>query len=1012
MAAINQSQENRFEVCRREQRIGRVHLETQIVGKTVGDSVLFPDLHRVRSYEKSPSFAKHLTFPERLLNPEKPLKDYDYELLTPKHPLFETLHFYISQIQEGLANPGLQSIASPLRKIQTAYQRYIQDCCMSGGKQRRSLFKGPARLSGYLQGEAVCKEVERKTARCLVSINRFNELVRSNAFGSSAVYRDEGGDVFYKRARFNPLRPGKEYLFDAFNTFFLGGRASPTKLFKIDNITVKDFLGEKASSHPLSQRLYFEWLEQKKNHPNLLYSEFIHDHPEASSHPFEESRKGFFVQASLGVQGEELNTYLENHSIHDFEQCISPYNYGAMALLSLILRVDDGRADNYMLEAPKEGHREIVGIDNDGILLPPIHKTRSGQHIIQLRSILFLLKDLMNAPLDEGLKTHLLSLNIEKTFISYLRELEKYSEASRSQGLSEKELAHLDLPLKLSLQNLLSIYRSMKTIQETLKQDENQSIASLFKTLYPLVFQTYQKLLENPEKSPLDIQYLLFKPKENPSIESLLNLSSKEVEESLKDLPGMALKEASPSIAELLDPFIDATVPSLDEKEQEELLTHAHHTFKTFKKTSLKEIKLSDPALADMIEREGIQELFLEDAHAITSEGIATILSDFPSVRIIIGKNKTFTPSSLAALIQTAQKMQRPLFYRIREKDYALSNKDLGSLLKPAITNGHLVLAEALCKNSPVNLMQADREGNNLLHQMAKRGTPPIIRFLIETIGLPITIPNALGQTPFHLAAEGNNVKALETLLHLEGENKTALSQKDKSGRTPFQHASYSLATDSMRFLLHEILTHRLPAGQEVHLEKDPEGYTLLHMAAKFGLDEEIPPLLDKYNIPVDALGALDRTPLHMAAHNGQVEAAQILLERGADINARSGEGDGLATPLHEGVFQNKVAVIELLVQSEDLDINVQNARGFSPVDLAVMTGSLPIARLLITDPRFQNKEQKLDDYINEATKYRFLHLLPFLYTEKSILLLEKQPPQDRAQETQRLITRLETTLN
>ena len=97
-----------------------------------------------------------------------------------------------------------------------------------------------------------------------------------------------------------------------------------------------------------------------------------------------------------------------------------------MVLLALILRTNDGRADNYMLEQKEEADkREIVGIDNDGILTPPVKIEGRDSHIIELRSVLFLFPELMNAPLDQGFVKHFTSLHLEKHFVSYLRELEK-----------------------------------------------------------------------------------------------------------------------------------------------------------------------------------------------------------------------------------------------------------------------------------------------------------------------------------------------------------------------------------------------------------------------------------------------------------------------------------------------------------------------------------------------------------------------------------------------------------
>ena len=53
-------------------------------------------------------------------------------------------------------------------------------------------------------------------------------------------------------------------------------------------------------------------MKSQENGP-LLYSEFIANHPDFEAHPFEEQKRAFLVQASLGVEGEELHRFLVNN---------------------------------------------------------------------------------------------------------------------------------------------------------------------------------------------------------------------------------------------------------------------------------------------------------------------------------------------------------------------------------------------------------------------------------------------------------------------------------------------------------------------------------------------------------------------------------------------------------------------------------------------------------------------------------------------------------------------------
>ncbi len=70
-------------------------------------------------------------------------------------------------------------------------------------------------------------------------------------------------------------------------------------------------------------------------------------------------------------------------------------------------------------------------------------------------------------------------------------------------------------------------------------------------------------------------------------------------------------------------------------------------------------------------------------------------------------------------------------------------------------------------------------------------------------------------------------------------------------------------------------------------------------------------------------------TPLLIAALVGQTDAAELLIEKGANINARSNDG---GTALHAAAFFCRTKTVKLLL-SKDADLNAKNVREETPLD-------------------------------------------------------------------------------
>jgi uncharacterized protein len=139
-------------------------------------------------------------------------------------------------------------------------------------------------------------------------------------------------------------------------------------------------------------------------------------------------------------------------------------------------------------------------------------------------------------------------------------------------------------------------------------------------------------------------------------------------------------------------------------------------------------------------------------------------------------------------------------------------------------------------------------------------------------------------------------------------------------------------------------LTTLLDADPGVAAAYSPDGFTALHLASFFGRSEAARLLLEA-GADVDAYtrNAFENQPLHASAAGRHVEICRMLLAAGADVNATQHGG---FTPLHEAAQHGDDEMVELFL-SAGADATVSVADGGTPADLAEAAGHHDVAQRL-----------------------------------------------------------------
>ena len=107
--------------------------------------------------------------------------------------------------------------------------------------------------------------------------------------------------------------------------------------------------------------------------------------------------------------------------------------------------------------------------------------------------------------------------------------------------------------------------------------------------------------------------------------------------------------------------------------------------------------------------------------------------------------------------------------------------------------------------------------------------------------------------------------------------------------------------------------------------------------------DTEALRMLLEAGADVNARDRRDRTPLHEAADRGNVAATRMLLEAGANVNARDEWG---CTPLHKAAGGD-IATTRMLLEA-GADVNARDRRDRTPLHEAADKGNVAATRMLL----------------------------------------------------------------
>ena len=122
-------------------------------------------------------------------------------------------------------------------------------------------------------------------------------------------------------------------------------------------------------------------------------------------------------------------------------------------------------------------------------------------------------------------------------------------------------------------------------------------------------------------------------------------------------------------------------------------------------------------------------------------------------------------------------------------------------------------------------------------------------------------------------------------------------------------------------------------------------GRTCLHAAAQNGNLAICRLLIDK-GAQLEAKALDDRTPLHLAADEDHRAICRLLLDKGAQLEAKAGDD---STPLHFASYSGQLKIVRLLCD-RGADVEARDDKGFRPLHDAAKMGHISVVKELIIE--------------------------------------------------------------
>ncbi|XP_068978038.1 poly [ADP-ribose] polymerase tankyrase isoform X2 [Bombus flavifrons] len=261
---------------------------------------------------------------------------------------------------------------------------------------------------------------------------------------------------------------------------------------------------------------------------------------------------------------------------------------------------------------------------------------------------------------------------------------------------------------------------------------------------------------------------------------------------------------------------------------------------------------------------------------------------------------------------------------------------DAEAQLLEASKSGDLAAVERILRTNPlaVNCRDLDGRHSTPLHFAAGFNRVPVVEYLLAH-GADVHAKDKGGLVPLHNACSYGHYEVTELLV----KHGASVNVADLWKFTPLHEAAAKGKYEIVRLLLRhgaDATKKNRDGATPLDLVRDGDqdvadllrGNSALLDAAKKGNLARVQRLVTQDNINCRDAQGRNSTPLHLAAGYNNLEVAEFLLERGADVNAQDKGG---LIPLHNASSYGHLDIAALLIKYNTV-VNATDKWGFTPL--------------------------------------------------------------------------------